>query len=142
MEKGRKPSCQRFRTDKTVSATSIRKTTKFRFCFYTSSGTENETSIGPRDDDGGVFGLGDNVRGGVKGLAATTLALSVPEDVLQRSHSASSIDDILYQAQRVMSPIEYSESPLKSRSSSCDDLVSLSGSLTPTLTPTRTPPRL
>jgi len=79
---------------------------------------------------------------GVEGLAATTIAFSVSEDALQRSHSASCIDDFLYQSQRAMSPIEYSESPFKSRSSSCDDLVSLSGSLTPALTPTRTQSRL
>lgn len=67
---------------------------------------------------------------GFTGLAG----FGVPEDTLQRSHSTSSIDDIF---QRTMSPIKCLESPLKSRSSSCDDLVSFSGSPTPTMTPTK-----
>jgi len=68
-------------------------------------------------------------------MATGTLAAS--EDTLQRSYSTSSIEDILHQSQWTMSPIEYLDSPLKSRSSSCDDLVSFSGSPTPTLTPTK-----
>lgn len=60
-----------------------------------------------------------------------------PEDVLQRSHSTSSIHDILHQSQMAMSYIKRLESPLKSRSSSYDDIVSLSGSPTPTPTPSK-----
>lgn len=88
-----------------------------------------------------MVGLGssgdDSAVGGVAGLAE----LAAPEDALQRSHSTSSIHDIL-QSQMVMSPIDFLESPFKSRSSSFDDLVSLSGSPTPTLTPTKAQFRL
>lgn len=109
-----------------------------RFCFYTSSGTETGTTIGPQDD-GGVLGLGvsDCARddGMDLALAADADALGVPEEALQRSRSTSSIEDILRHAQRATSP-ERMESPYKPRSSSYDDLVSLSGSPTPTLTPT------
>jgi len=89
--------------------------------------------------DGGVLGVGDDGMGGVTGLAEATVALMDPDDALQRSHSTSSIHDILRQSQRAMSPIECLESPFnfKSRSSSCDDIVSLSGSPTPTMTPSK-----
>lgn len=87
--------------------------------------------------DGGVLGVADDGMGGVTGLTAATVALMDPDDALQRSHSTSSIHDILHHSHRIMSPIERLESPFKSRSSSCDDIVSLSGSLTPTLTPSK-----
>ena len=114
----------------------IDQTIQTRFCFYTSSGTETGTTVG-LGDDGGLLCIGDSVTGGGKDPIATTVTVAVPDDVLQRSHSTSSIQDILRESHRTMFPIECSESPLKSRSSSCDDLVSLSGSPTPTLTPTK-----
>lgn len=89
--------------------------------------------------DGGVLGVGDDAMGGMTSLAEATVTLMDPDDALQRSHSTSSIHDILRQSQRIMSPIECLESPFnfKSRSSSCDDIVSLSGSPTPTMTPSK-----
>ena len=101
------------------------KQQKIRFCFYTSSGIETGTTA--------EFGNG----GGVAGGMADIVTLEAPEDPLQRSYSTSSIEDILRHSQRSMQPTERQESPLKSRSSSCDDLVSFSGSPTPTLTPTK-----
>jgi hypothetical protein len=67
------------------------------------------------------------------GLAEATF----PEDVLHRSYSTSSIEDILHQSRRTLSPVKLMESPHKSRSSSYDDLVSLAGPFPPTLTPTK-----
>ena len=88
--------------------------------------------------DGGVLGVGDNAMGCVTDLNEANVGPMSPEDALQRSHSTSSIHDILHQSQMSMSPTEYLEPPLKSRSSSYDDLASFSGSPTPTLTPTKT----
>ncbi|KAF9793142.1 putative phosphatase regulatory subunit-domain-containing protein [Thelephora terrestris] len=112
-----------------------------RFCFYTSSGSETRSTVGSRDD-GGVLGLGGTAGDGASCLAAAAEALMVPEEVLQRSHSASSIEDILRQVRRTTSQIEHPESPHKSRRSSCDDLASLGGALTPTHSPTTMPFRL
>lgn len=104
--------------------------TKFRFCFYTSSGAETGTA--PRvDNDSDVLGVDDRTICSAD-LIGATLVPVVPDDILQRSYSTSSIEDILHHSQRAMSPVEYFDSSLKSRSSSCDDLISLSGSLTPT----------
>ena len=114
----------------------IQKTTKIRFCFYTGSGIETETTVELKNG-GGVLGVGDSAIGTAEGLAMATGTLAASEDTLQRSYSTSSIEDILHQSQWTMSQIEYLDSPFKSRSSSCDDLVSLSGSPTPTLTPTK-----
>jgi len=96
-----------------------------RFRSYTSLGTEHGSTI---RDDGDILGVGDSLRDGENGLATAS------EEVLQRSYSTSTIEDIL-RSQVAMVSIERMESP---RSSSCDDLTSLSGSLTPTLTPTKT----
>ena len=112
----------------------VQKTTKIRFCFYTGSGTE--TGAIDLKNDGGIPGVGDSAIGAAEGLAAATVELAASEDTLQRSYSTSSIEDILRQSQWTMSPVECLDSPFKTRSSSCDDLVSLSGSPTPTPTPT------
>jgi len=113
----------------------FQKTTKIRFCFYTGSGTETGTTVGLKSD-GGVLGVGDSAIGAAEGLTTATVELAASEDTLQRSYSTSSIEDILRQSQWTMSPVECLDSPFKTRSSSCDDLVSLSGSPTPTPTPT------
>lgn len=112
----------------------VQKTTKIRFCFYTGSGTE--TGAIDLKNDGGVLGVGDSAISAAEGLAAATVELAASEDTLQRSYSTSSIEDLLRQSQWTMSPVECLDSPFKTRSSSCDDLVSLSGSPTPTPTPT------
>jgi hypothetical protein len=112
------------------------KNPEIRFCFYTSSGAETETASGV-GSDGGVLGAGDETIC-CADLIGATLVPVVSDDILHRSYSTSSIEDILHQSQRSMSPVECFDSPLKSRSSSCDDLVSFSGSLTPTSPPPKT----
>lgn len=116
-----------------ISRRWIKRFEKIRFCFYTSSGTETTgTTVGLRSDDG-VLDVADSARS----PAAATIGLAIPEDALPRSYSTSSIEGLLHQSQRTVSPIEWLESPFKSRASSCDDLVSFNGSLTPTPTPTK-----
>ena len=105
-----------------------------RCCFHTSSGPETGTTV--ELGDGGVL---DGARGDGEGLGAASIAFAFTEDALQRSYSTSSIEDVLRQSQKTVLPVERLE-PLahKSRSSSCDDLAALSGSLTQTRSPTRT----
>jgi len=68
------------------------------------------------------------------------LASDVPDDIIQRSHSASSVEEFLSSPnQRSPITIRYrtflfdrQASGLRSRSSSCDDIATLSGASTPT----------
>lgn len=100
-----------------------------RYCDY--SGAETGTTAGLRDDSG-VLGVGGNARDDGM-FFEDTLALAVPEEALQRSYSTSTIEHIMHQPQRTMTPTEPLKFSHRSRSSSYDDITSFSPPITPTL---------